>query len=392
MTAEELLSRVFTEVTETTDYQWIPAALVVRRARSMRRRRVTVISVAAAAVVAVGGTTALWPHGAQSPAPTHLSPVGSLPDVAMGAAPRVGLLSGDVYLTPSGRRITSSVLRHPAAVAAEGDGILVASGPAARTTLFRTISFVAADGTTTRLGCGTPAFATGGDDPAYWLSDTCRARSAGRLVSGTTRLASPAGQSWFPVGRVSTGIVVESGPADLGDPRRGRMFNDSEAFGPRVVTSAGTTIAIPDLSNVQDATPAGDLALGQDSYGYGSVVDVPTGAVRWQRQNWTTARFSSSGRYVSGYQDVGPQTAPGVGDVVGAWDAATGRQVLRLVLPGMVVKSPPAWEGDSSLLVVVEDLQHQEAVLRIGLDGSVTRATRVLPRSELGRDGFQLVP
>jgi hypothetical protein len=114
--------------------------------------------------------------------------------------------------------------------------------------------------------------------------------------------------------------------------------------------------------------------------------------VRWQRQNWTTARFSSSGRYVSGYQDVGPQTAPGVGDVVGAWDAATGRQVLRLVLPGMVVKSPPAWEGDSSLLVVVEDLQHQEAVLRIGLDGSVTRATRVLPRSELGRDGFQLVP
>jgi len=66
-----------------------------------------------------------------------------------------------------------------------------------------------------------------------------------------------------------------------------------------------------------------------------------------------------------------------VGDVVGIWDAATGHQVLQKVLPGLIVDAE-AWEGDDSVLVVAEDREGQEAILRVGLDGTVTRTTPVV--------------
>ncbi len=76
-----------------------------------------------------------------------------------------------------------------------------------------------------------------------------------------------------------------------------------------------------------------------------------------------------------------------MGDIVGVWDAATGHPILQKVLPGLTVDAE-AWEGDGSLLVVAEDRQGQEAILRVGLDGHVTRTTPVVagaPRPAVGR-------
>ncbi len=61
--------------------------------------------------------------------------------------------------------------------------------------------------------------------------------------------------------------------------------------------------------------------------------------------------------------------------------------MLQKVLPGLIVDAE-GWEGDDSLLVVAEDRDGQEAILRVGLDGSVTRTTPVVrgvPRPAEGR-------
>ena len=56
--------------------------------------------------------------------------------------------------------------------------------------------------------------------------------------------------------------------------------------------------------------------------------------------------------------------------------------MVAAALPGLTVLSGPAWEGDGSVLVVVEDHDQQQAIVRVGLDGSVTRATSVAPAGQ----------
>ncbi|HEX3932246.1 MAG TPA: hypothetical protein VHW64_16210 [Nocardioides sp.] len=387
MTTEELLSRTFTEVTETSDYPYTPVEVVAARAATIRRRhRRTASLVAAAALVVAGGSAAAWLHGRGStPGPSHPTPLGSLPDLPMSGAPRVGLVSGDVYLAASGQRVTSARISTALTFAPDGSGVLLASDQTGHLTLWQ----VATDGSTTKVGCGTQTFAIDGDTPTYWVSDDCGLHGAGSLVTGTTRQATARAMSYSPVGRVGGGIVADSGPTFPGQGSAGSRA-DAQVAGSVVVAADGTVTKIPGLTIVQDATTAGDLVLGVNGYDRSRVVDATTGDVRWTADTWSLGAFSSSGRYTSGYQEVGRQTSPGVGDVVAAWDSATGRQVMRLVLPGMVLRSTPVWEGDSAMLVVVEDLERQEAVLRVGLDGSATRATPVLPGTELHRLGYRL--
>ncbi len=108
------------------------------------------------------------------------------------------------------------------------------------------------------------------------------------------------------------------------------------------------------------------------------VVDATTGDVRWRARSWTLGKFSTSGRYVAGEQVVGVQPEPDVGDVVGIFDAETGHQVLRRELPGLVLAGLPVWEGDGAVLVVARDKEGRETIVRIGLNGSVSRATRIV--------------
>ncbi|HEX4470711.1 MAG TPA: hypothetical protein VH085_01980 [Nocardioides sp.] len=395
MTAEDLLTRTLLEVVETTDYPTTSTAEVLNRSRTIRRQhRRTTLLVAAAAVLALGGVSAavvLDRHGSANLGPSSKpNPAAKLPDIPQGAAPKVGILYGDVYLTPQGERITSPAFRHAAAAAPTTGGVLVVSQSNWRHP--RNDVSLVSDGATTPLGCGLPGFAMGPGDPVYWLfDDGCGdATSTGHLVEGTKTLAAAQGAP-FPVATLDSGVVV-NGPAWLPDPQKHpgsvRTLGRAAAL---VIAPDGTARRIPHLATAQTATRAGDLVAGLNQIDTSAVVvDASTGAVRWRAAAWTLSHFSASGQYVSGTQSVGPQTSPGVGDVVGIFDSASGRLVRSVVLPDMVVKSQAVWEGDDAVLVVAQDAAHQESILRIGVDGSVTRATKVLPPTEVRQYGFRL--
>jgi hypothetical protein len=173
--------------------------------------------------------------------------------------------------------------------------------------------------------------------------------------------------TFTPVGRVSDGVVAygTSGVTTTGDA--------AYTIGP-----VGTGGPIPHLRVPRGATPAGDLVSGlapdrTDSL----VVDAATGDVRWRLPGWSLGRFSPSGRYVVGIRSMAPPPLGSTGDWIGVWEAATGHEVLRRALPGLTLDSLAAWEGDDSVLVVAEDRSGRQAIIRVGRDGTVTRATRV---------------
>ena len=183
MTPEDLLTRTFAEVTETTDYPSTPMATVVARSRSRRRtRRRTTALVAAAAVALVGASATVWLGRSQDSRP---SPVGPLASLRQGAAPRIGFLDGDTFVASSGARITAPVLGGAASAASYGDGVL-ASATSLPTHPLTTLSIVSPDSSVRRLGCGLPEFAArdGGKAPAYWLSDVCRRPHASSVPDG----------------------------------------------------------------------------------------------------------------------------------------------------------------------------------------------------------------
>jgi hypothetical protein len=131
------------------------------------------------------------------------------------------------------------------------------------------------------------------------------------------------------------------------------------------------------VAAVTAVSPSGRSAVGVDALGNGVVVEVSTGALQWRIREGTLGHFSASGRYVVEVQNVGVQTAPGVGDILTIRDAATGHRTRSVVLHDLSIAGRPVWESDESVLVVAEDRQGQAAIVRVGLDGSVTRATVV---------------
>jgi hypothetical protein len=379
MTAEDLLTRTFAEVTETTDYPTTSMATVVARSRALRgARRRRVAYVAAAAVVVVGGlSAAVALRGGGDTAP---GPAGPLGGFEQGAPPKIDYLDGDRFVPLSGEPVTSPAFAKATDAVAWKNGVLVASSGTSRHP-FSKVSFVS-NGLVSRVGCGSGTFAVapGGDDPVYWLSDTCAFGGTGRLVQGSTSTATAKGATFTPVGVVDEGVVAAGGTTPTGP----RLPSRAVVIRPDHASVIALRLGLP-----RTATAAGGLVAGDARDFTGSaVVDVGSGAVVWRAPaSWTLGKFSASGRYVVGTQSVGVQQPGNVGDVVGIWDAATGHQVRQVTLPGLVVDAT-AWEGDDSLLVVAEDRQGQEAILRVGLDGSVSRTTPVVngvPRPAVGR-------
>jgi hypothetical protein len=378
MTAEDLLTRTLTGVTESTEYPTTPMSAVVTRSRAIRGgRRRRIAALAAAAVVLAGGlsTTLLLGRGDDStPGPT--GPLGELPQ---GPAPELDYLDGDTFVASTGERASSPTFARAAEAVRSTSGVLVASRGTTRHPN-GSISVVTG-GVATRLGCGALSFAvpSDGGDPVYWLDAGCRPASGGALVQGDTRIDTAKGATFAPVGLTAGGVVVFTLSSGLRLP--------SHAL---VIPSGGLRNAIPLRLSMPTATSAAAGLVAGRARGFqrSAVVDATTGAVLWRASPaWTLQKFSGSGRYLAGFQSVGVQQSADVGDIVGIWDAATGRQVLQKVLPGLTVDAE-AWEGDDSVLVVAEDRHGQEAILRIGLDGSVTRTTSVVagvPRPAEGR-------
>jgi len=375
MSAEKLLTRTLKKVVETTDYPTTSTAVVAARSRALARARRRAAALATAAAMAVvAGSVAVWhdrDHATTSSPTSHPDPAAMLPDIPSGRAPQVAFLDGEAFVTATGERVTARVLRTATTAATDGDGVLVAG----RTTSqrpFATISLVSG-GSTQRLGCGTPTFAVGGGDPAFWLSDGCRFLGPGRLFQGTRTTPTTKGVIYFPIGSTSSGLVADATvvlPVGAG------------SGGPFLIGPDGSRRRIPHLTTVTAVSPSGALAVGVDSFGTDVVTEVSTGAVEWRARRRTLGHFSASGRYVVTMQNLGVQTAPGVGDVLGIREAATGQKVMSTVLPNLSIVGRPVWEGDGSVLVVAEDRHQQQAIVRVGLDGTITRATRVAAAGE----------
>jgi hypothetical protein len=373
MSAEDLLARTFSEVTEHTDYPSTPVATVLASAHDIRgRRRRRIAVVAAAAVVVVVGASAAMSLGHDDNTPPQ--PAGPLADLPKGDSPKIDYIDGDAFVTTSGRRVTSPAFSRAADAVAWGKGVLVASQPTSRHP-FSSISFVSG-GSTSNVGCGAPSFAISpdGGDPVYWLSSECKPRGGGRFVEGYTSRDTPKGATFVPVGKVASGIVSFATTSQL------RLKSHALV----VLPGDGHLIPLP-LLVPRGASEAADLICGLVRNGQDSVVvDASTREAKWRARFWSLSRFSSSGRYVAGSQTVGEQTVQSVGDVVGIWDAATGHRVLRKVLPGLTFDTLPVWEGDASVLVVAHDRAGEQAIVRVGLDGTVSRATDVGDESSGG--------
>ena len=349
--AEGLLTRTLKEVVETTDYPTTSTSTVAARSRMLAhaRRRTTAIVAAAAAVVVVGGWAVVslgHDHATSRSSTRDAHPAGPLHNIPQGATPRVAFLEGDAFVTAQGERVTAPVFRTATTAAPFGDGVLVA-GPTTTQRPYATISLVSG-GSTRRLGCGTPTFAVGSGDPAYWLSDGCRFLGPGRLFHGTTITPTTKGVIYSPVGSTRDGVVAVGTVA---------LPQGAGSNGPVLIGPDGSRSRIPHVATVAAVSPSGALVVGLDPLGKGVVAELSTGAVQWRTRAGTLGHFSASGRYVVAIQNLGVQTAPGVGDVVGIRDAATGHQVMSTVLPNLSIVGRPVWEGDSSVLVVVEDRQ-----------------------------------
>ncbi len=378
---EDLLTRTMTEVVESTDHPTTSAATVAARSRALgrARRRTAVLVAATAAVLVAGGWTALrtGDDHATAASPTGpRTPTGSLLDLPQGTAPQVAYLEGDAFVTASGQRVTSRAFRTATTAASLGDGVLIAG----RTTSqrpFAVISLVSG-GPTRRLGCGTPSFAVGSGDAAYWLSVGCRFVGPGRLFHGTAVSSTPKGVIYSAVGSTSRGLVADGTQV---------LQQGAGSDGPLLIAPDGSRSRIPHVSEVSAVSPSGGLVVGVDSRGDGVVAETSTGAVQWRAGVGTLGHFSPSGRYVVVTKNLGARTAQGVGDVVAVMDAATGHEVASTVLPNLSIVSTAAWEGDGAVLVVVEDRQREQAIVRVALDGSITRATPVAPS---GKGTFRL--
>lgn len=367
---EELLTRTLEGVAGTTDLPHTWRSTVAARSRAHTRARRRAVALAAAAVVAVGGSAGgLLDRHASTPA-RHLDPAESLPDLPQGAPPHVAFLEGDTFVTAQGEHLTAPVFGTATTAAAFGDGVLVA-GPTTSQRPFAAISLVSG-GATRRLGCGTPSFALGSGAPAYWLSDGCRFLGPGRLFQGTTSTPTTKGVIYFPVASTNRGVVAVGTVV---------LPQGAGSRGPVLIGPDGSFRRVPHAATVAAVSPSGALAVGLTAAGNGVVTDLSTGAVQW-RAPGTLGHFSATGRYVVAMQNVGVQTVPGVGDVVGIRDAATGHRVMSRVLPNLSIVGRPVWEGDNAVLVVAEDRQGRQAIVRVGLDGSVTRATPVAPAGQ----------
>jgi hypothetical protein len=147
----------------------------------------------------------------------------------------------------------------------------------------------------------------------------------------------------------------------------------------------GADRKLPELIGPQATSPGTGLVGGMVATGdagdgvLGAVADANTDTMLWKNR-WRPLSFSPDGKYVAAV----PAGDNGDAEWIAILDARTGRTVQhmqlfdrKLYLMGL----PPAiaWDEDDSLLFDVADKTGHEAILRLGVDGSLTRATPPAP-------------
>jgi hypothetical protein len=175
------------------------------------------------------------------------------------------------------------------------------------------------------------------------------------------RLPLPDGNLGYPVGFTADGTVynIEKLGADT--------WTWQEAVGEE-------RTPVPHLGYVTDASPVSDLVVGTTRFN--SKKNLPrAGAVSGSELLWEDCCYlledlSPDGSLVFGYPDEGTPSH----QRLTVLDARTGQLLVEFDGGDRATVVEAAWEDDGHVLAVVEQ-GNRQAILRLGLDGTVERAT-----------------
>lgn len=356
MNVEELLRDGLQREADRTEYEPTPVEQIAWRARQVRRTQwVKRGGVALAATAAVSAPVALY-GGAlvAGPDPDRGEPDRSLlAALPQGGAPAVDWLEGSTYHGRSGYEAPVAVEDVATFIPYRG-GLLLTTPT--RVVVLDDTGEVVSD------RCGSPSI---GQDEAgetavtgvmyFECSDTWEAGSL-LWTSVTGSYDEPLATS---NGRITEPVAIRGAEtffnfATLGGQPEG-------AF--RLVTELGPPEEIPGIAEAADVTPDGRWLAGVTTDGRDVVADAATGEVRAELTGRPVA-FSRDGTLV----------ATVAGEGLQVHDAATGEVLAETGDRAGTVTPRVAWESPGQVLVVVED-DGEEAVVRLALDGTVTRAT-----------------
>lgn len=366
---EDLLTQALHGRAERAAYQPTPVAEVAARARVIRRRqRRNNLVVAVAAVVAVTVPTALLvgqdTTGRTDPAVP--SPSVSIPPeaedtfiagVEQGPPPAIDYVQRETYV--SGDERTMLLLSDVLTATPYRGGYLVVWNYG-HVNLKMTFLDENLDEVWTR--CGGAIVVSPDRQLTGYVSGTCGADTM-TLTVGPTDAA-------LGDERSVPGVLSVLGILDDG----------------RVVYATSSGLLMGDLAGTPESLPFAlrvtDLDEANQVVGvYESVrppitmlaADLTTGDVRWRQSDsgWTLGRFSPGGSWVTSAST----------KARGVWhyaflDGATGALAAEIDLPEDVFVEDIAWEDDSHLLMAVSE-GHALTILRVSVDGEITRATGV---------------
>jgi hypothetical protein len=368
---EELLRDSLREEAARTEHQPTPLEQVAWRARSLRRtRRARVAGVSLVAAAAVVTPVALTVPGmlaADRDREAGSEVLASLPD---SGTPSVAWTEGSTYVAPDGRRIVLPVDDVKAFVPYRG-GVVVTTGPTGSSDLARVVT-VSATGEAVAEECGSDGLGLDADGAVVVTATVyrCNPRWSGSLLTwravdgpapADDELASPTG---YPVQPVAVRDDLTYYTWTRLDGSRPEVV--------RLVTGLGPPEPIPGLVDLADVSADGRWLAGTTGDGRHVVVDSETGDVRTELASQPVS-WSPDDRYLAAVSESGRL------EVV---DATTGEAVLR---PGVRTESGGAgvaWESGSRLLAVAVD-GDDEALVRVDLDGTVSRASEVSPSGSL---------
>jgi hypothetical protein len=379
MTPEDLLTRTFTEVTETTDYPSTPILTVVARARAVRRRRRRTAILAAAAAVAVVTvpTTILLnrsPDSTQTPlheptsgttrsptADSSLLQARALSALPRGSKPGVDYIRRSDYVAASGTTTHLPLKEITEATPFLGGFLVGRTGPDLGPRLTWLDNQLHAQWTR----CGNGLTLSADRTLLTFVTDDCRSDMA------TIHLAVPSGMSNSDQTTTAHGLPV----IPIGIARGNVVYSRLPGRGVFVAHVGGSSQRVPGLSYGGAVDPTGTYVAGQSTADEktGELVDLETGAVLWEQPGYL-AHFSQDGKYVLA-------ASPGDESVVRVLDAATGDQIAVLTAPAGLRIEQTSWDDNDNVLAVVSsggssDGPRHEAIVRFALHGgSPTLAT-----------------
>jgi hypothetical protein len=339
-----------------------------RRRWQTRRRVGAVLAVAAALVVGIPAAILLRPAGdgvSPAPAPSPTAPTTSsssspegLDGIARGKDPQVAYLHGREVHQPDG---TTARLPYGssfvAGFTAYHGGWLLLDDLGGLRQYDNTGALVL------RSQTGEAALAVSADQmrTAFVYGGHLRVGIATGMGQGESDL--PVGNNARLVGFLGDSVVLNGYP-------------DS----PHVVDpGTGHTARVPGLEIAWCTAAGGDLVGGTvDSDGRGRVVSTSSARTLWTG-DWVPDAFSPDGSRVLAV----PVSSLNEPDEVAVLDARTGTVLARFSLAArdLAAAGRPVWEpsGDAVLFDVRETQGAQQAVLRLAVDGTVTRATDPAP-------------